>query len=309
MNMVYPVFSFRVLMHRTENSLNLGILIALVSAALFGVYPNAARGVYEAGGDAVFVILVTTVCRMLGLTLFCLATKKALFQDRVNTRRNMLGGFLQAASVTCIFFSLNYLSGPVMITLLFTHTLMQLLFLAFRGEMRIDAVNLSCTLAALLGLSMVVNIWSSENTVSWIGVAIVMGGALATTGRMYIFEKSSGNASAAVVGAENFIFASICVCALLLYKTPDLPQSLDGYLFMAAAAGTLVLATFGMFYGVALAGAFRFSLFLKLEPVFNAVFAVLLLGELLAPVQYIGMLLVIGSMAVFKVFDRQKAMS
>lgn len=62
-----------------------------------------------------------------------------------------------------------------------------------------------------------------------------------------------------------------------------------------------------MFYAIAVSGAFRFSLTIKLEPAFTALFALAISGELLNPHQYLGIALVVGSLIAFQLLQPPRA--
>jgi drug/metabolite transporter (DMT)-like permease len=87
----------------------------------------------------------------------------------------------------------------------------------------------------------------------------------------------------------------------------QLPVTPMGFTWLAVASGSLSLATFAMFYGVSLLGAFRYSLFAKMEPVFTSLFSVWFLGEILKPQQYIGIGIVIGSLVLYQTYEHRRA--
>jgi drug/metabolite transporter (DMT)-like permease len=59
-----------------------------------------------------------------------------------------------------------------------------------------------------------------------------------------------------------------------------------------------------MFFGLALIGSFRWSLFSKVEPIFTSLFAVWFIHEHLSPHQYFGIAIVIGSLITFSLFEQ-----
>ena len=61
-----------------------------------------------------------------------------------------------------------------------------------------------------------------------------------------------------------------------------------------------------MFYAISLLGSFDYSLLSKIEPVFTALFSFLLLGEILKPLQYLGMVIVLGSLAMYQIVSNVK---
>lgn len=281
-------------------------IIPIAAAVAFGLYPATSQLAYQEGANAIFVILVTTFFRAGALVCFCALSGKPLLERGVNWRPFLMGGFLQAASIFGIIGSLVYIPGPVTITLVFTHTTMLLLFMAARGEVRLDRVVVRTTLVALFGVSLVVDVFGNLNNLKWVGIGLAVVAAVVTMGRLYVFGQELKSIDPAVVGARMFSIALLFLLALLLFDGPVPPHSGLGYLAVALSSLSLVLGTFGMFYGIALVGAFQFSLLLKLEPVFTALFSWFVLSEVLNLSQYLGMLLVVASLIVNSYHEAKK---
>ena len=277
----------------------LGAIIAVAGAIAFGAYPPAVRAVYADGGNPAFMIMLTTCARALSLVVFCLITHRAIFKNRVDTKYGFTGGLYQSISIIGIIVSLMYLPAPVMITIFFTHTLMLLFFMAWRGEIKIDATTLITTIAAISGLSLAVDVWHPHK-LSITGIGFVLMASVATMSRLYVYGKQTKHNHPAVVGAEAFSFAALFVLLMPLFSIPQLPASGMGYVWAALSCLSLVLGTFGMFYGISILGSFHFSLLCKLEPVFTAIFSALLIQEFLLWHQYVGMLIVLGSLAAYQ---------
>ncbi len=278
----------------------IGLLLTLGSAAFFGVYPAAARYAYADGANATFVMLLTTTVRMLAFCLFCAITRKALFATKTHTLHGAIGGFFQTVSIVGIFGALVFIPGPVMIIIVFSHTLMLLLYMAWRGEVRLDAVTLGSTLLAMLGLTLVLDLWGQSANYSWLGMGLAFMSALATAVRFYVYGREMQTRNPAIVGAENFVFSVVLLIPIGLLFPSVMPHSMAGLSWAMVGAITQALATFCMFYGLAALGAFRFSLFLKLEPIFTAVFAVLIIHEVLAMHQYLGIVIVLASLLAYQ---------
>lgn len=278
-------------------------LIVLSASVLFGIYPPAARGAYADGANAVFIIMLTTLLRAASMTAFCIVKGHGLFVDREETKIAIRSGFIQACSVIGILGSLVYLPGPVAIVLLFTNTLMLLFFLWLKKELEVNQWLLIATVACLIGISFVVDVWNIHSLGDWRGYVLIMIGAAATASRLYIFGKLTQRKEPIVVGAETFLWAFCFLCLLPFYQMPILPQSISGFGWVFLSAVSLSLGSFAMFYGIAKIGAFHFSLYNKLEPVFGAIFSAILIGEILNLTQYIGMVIVIGSLVGYQLWD------
>ena len=248
------------LVEPSASRVRLGIIVAFVSAIVFGVYPVAARAVYADGGNAVFLILATTAARALSLAFFCVLKKKHLFATRDAVQQAFIGGAFQATSILGIFMALSWMSGPLVVVIVFTNTLMLLFFMMWRGEIKIDALTIILTALALFGLSLILDVWFQPQSVSLLGMMCAGIAAVATASRLYVYGRLMRTRDPAIVGAEAFLCAFLFGLLVLAFKAPQLPVSLAGYGWAAVSAGALAVGTFGMFYGIALLGSFRFSL-------------------------------------------------
>lgn len=287
-----------------KNKYITGILIAIVTAVIFGIYPAAARAVYTDGGNPAFIVLATTLARAVALAGFCILGRKKLFISREDIKMGITGGFLQAASVSAIFGSLLFIPGPIMITIIFTHTIMLLFFMAWKKEVQLSTSVIVNTFIALIGLSFALDVWH-ETKYDPVGIGLAFIGAIITVSRLYVFGSLTKARNPAVVGAESFIFAAIFVMLLMFFWIPELPTSSTGYFYTFLACISQAIASFGMFYGISILGAFQWSLFAKLEPIFTAFFSFFLINEVLNETQYVGIGIVIVSLIVYQLISRK----
>ncbi len=283
-----------------------GLILAFISAVVFGIYPAAARVAYADGANIVFVLFLTTLIRTVMMSFFCIGTGKKLFDHKKNLKAALLGGFWQAVSVTCVMAGCFFIPGPLVLIILFTHTMMLLFYMGWKKETTLDLNTFLTTATALVGLSLVLNIWSEQSVESWIGILLAFGSAIATACRLYIFGKQMNDRNPAVVGAETFLITLLLILPLALWQFPVLPASSSGCFFSILAGLSLGFGSFGMFYGIALIGTFRWSFFAKIEPIFTALFSVWFLGEYLDLSQYIGMGVVITSLVTYQVLTHRK---
>lgn len=281
-----------------------GLILAALAAVTFGLYPPATKMAYQLGANSSFIILTTTFSRALALAGYCLLMRIPILPARENIRPILIGGLLQTLSIFGILASLHYLPGPVAVTIIFTHTMMLLLYMSYRGETQLTPTAIGCTIIALIGVGFVVNVWHQTAPLPAFGIALALVGALATMSRLYVFGKQVIDTNPAAVGAQVFGMATIFCLAIALFSWPIPPTLSAGYLWTALACLSLILGSFAMFFGIAAIGSFEFSLMVKLEPVFTAAFSLWLLGELLTVGQYFGMGLVLSSQLVYQIFNR-----
>jgi drug/metabolite transporter (DMT)-like permease len=264
------------------------------------------RAVYADGGNIVFMVVLATGTRALTLTLYCVFKKKRLFRTREDTRQGIIGGLFQAFSISAFSAALLFMSGPLVITVLFTHTLMLLFFLMWKGEIKFSVLTLATTASALGGLSLVLDVWHKQSNASLWGIGIALLAAVATVFRLYVYGRQTRERNPAVVGAENFLTAAGFTLLLFFFQAPHAPLSLQGWGWALSAAAAASLATFAMFYGISLIGSFQWSLFAKLEPLFTSLFSVWFIHEVLKPYQYAGIAIVVSSLVLYQVANRSR---
>lgn len=158
----------------------------------------------------------------------------------------------------------------------------------------------------MAGLSIVLDLWHHQSINSIWGIILVFIAALATVSRMYVFGHQTKERHPIVVGAENFLITAILITFTVLYALPHPPITILGATYTVSGCIALVLATFGMFYGISLLGSFQWSLFSKLEPVFTALSSALFLKEFLKPAQYLGIFVVVGSLLIYQIVDHRR---
>ncbi len=296
-----------------KDYLKAGVWIAVVTAIVFGLYPPAARAAYEDGGNAVFLMILTTFLRAVFLSLFCLVRRKTLFVSAQDGKTALVGGFFQALSILGIFSALTFLPGPLVIVIVFTHTLMLLFLMAWRGEVQLDSFTIATAAVALAGLVFVLDVAGHLETGDSVrthgfllGIGLSFLAAVATLVRSYLFGQLVATRNPAIVGAESFIVATLFLLPVAMFSPPEFPQTATGFFWTGVACASMVLGGFGMFYGIKALGSFKFSLFLKLEPVFNALFSVVFVHEILKGSQYAGMAVVTGSLVLYQYIEYRR---
>lgn len=281
-----------------------GVLLTLLVAVSWGLYPPAAKMAYEDGANWSFLLVVTLFFRALGLVLTCLCRGKSLLPPAGDRAPAVAGGFFQALTTFGIIASLRYLPGPITVVVVLTHTTMLLLYLAYRGESRLTPLSVSTTVSALLGISFVVDVWSTVDGANAIGISLALLAAVATTTRFYVFSKQVQHTDPAALGARVFSIAFLFTLLSFLVEAPVPPASAMGLVWVGICSLALALGTIWMFFSIALIGAFQFSLLIKLEPLFTSIFSIFIVNEVLSLSQYLGMGLVISSLLIYQYFDR-----
>lgn len=283
-----------------------GYLLAVIVALLFGFYPACLHQAYADQGNAVFVCLAIVWTRALGLTIHCLLKRKPMFQTREDIKQGLIGGFFQAISSGCTMLALDYLQGSQVVMILFTSPLMLLFYSIWRGDFKFKFSTAVLTIAALAGLALVLDIAHAKPVDNILGMVLAFIAAIAMVPRLYVYGQQTRDRDPAIVGAENFLTAALLTLPLVFIQWPMPPHSLvgNGWLFLGCT--TLATGTFYTFYGISKLGSFSWSLMQKLQPVFTALISAILIHEILKPQQYLGMAVVLVSLAFYQMMQKKK---
>ncbi len=284
----------------------MGLICALVSAVLYGLFPSAFKEVYAAGGNVALVTVLSMWLRASFVAGTCIKKGHHLFATRSDIKVSILSGLLQAIALLSQYASIKFLPSPIAIIIFYTHTLMLLFFMAWRGEVILDKLTVITTAMALLGLSFVIDVWHVHNEARLIGIGLGFLGAACTVGTLYMVGKQSKIRNPLVVSAETFMIAAIFATAICFVQHPTLPNGGPAYGWLGLGCACLIVSTFLRAYGIAFLGTFRWSLYLKLEPVFTALFSAVVIGEYLKLSQYAGILIVLSSLATFQIVEQRK---
>lgn len=287
-------------------NLKLGVFVTLVAFAISSIYPTATKFAYADGANTIFVLWISMFIRTIVLMCACAVTRRPIFDSRAYQKVSCLAGGLQALSAAGVIIALAFLPVALVGTVAATHTLVLLLFMGARGEASFSPMTLVITLSALVGLTFVLDVWHQQPVANWIGIALSIMASVTAAARVYIFGKQMSARNPAVVGAESSLFASLFVLLLAFWQVPVVPETINGLGWSLLCGLAIGLGAIGMFFGIALLGSFRWSLLSKVEPIFMALYAVVLMDEYLNPSQYFGVSVVIASLVAYQIFSHRK---
>lgn len=273
----------------------LGIVLALTSAASFGVMPVLTKVVYDDGAEPVGVLAVR------------FAVAAAVLQALARTRREVrptgrtlallagLGGVGYVGQALCYFFALERISAGLTALLLYVYPALVVVLAALVLGDRPRRLAVGCVVVATLGTALTIGPVTGGQV-----SGVLLGLAAALVYAVYILVSSRVAGVGPFATAAWVLTASSVVMGTIALATgPRLPSTVTAWLALLGVAliGTVVAVT-TFFAALALLGPSDTAVVSTVEPVVSIAVAALVLGERLGPLQLAGGVVVLLAVAV-----------
>jgi len=274
----------------------LGTLLALVSAASFGVMPVLTKVVYDDGAGVSALLAFRFSLAAVVLLAIARVRRERLPRGRQLLWFVLLGGVGYVVESACYFAALTRISAGLTALLLYVYPAL-VVVLAAGASRRLPTSRAGlCVVVASVGTALTIGPVAGGSTT---GVLLGLSAALSYAIYVFISSRALGAAgpfatSAVITGSAGAVYDVIA-----LTTGSSLPSSTGAWsaLVMVSLVGT-VLAVSAFFAALALLGAPDTAVISTFEPVVSVVVAALALGESLTAVQVVGGALVLGAVAV-----------
>jgi len=275
----------------------LGVALALVSAASFGVMPVLTKIIYEDGAEPVGVLAVRFALAAAVLQFLARSRREQRPRGRTLLLLAALGGVGYVGQSLTYFFALERISAGLTSLLLYFFPALVVVITAVLHRRRPRPLVVACVVIATIGTALTVGPVQGGQT-----TGVLLGLSAALIYALYIVVSSR------VVGVGPFTTAAwvltagaVTMALLALLTRPALPSSTGAWLAMVGVAliGTVVAVT-AFFKALTLLGPADTAVISTVEPVVSIAVAGLVLGERLSALQLTGgavVLLAVGVLA------------
>ena len=288
-----------------------GLLWIMLSAAGFALTPTTVKLIYlhsslEPMDIAIWrVVLAAPI--MWGLVLLARRRARKSLSNDMPVGKLLLIGLVVSIAVLSAFYALERLPGSTYIVLLYTYPAMVALLSRLLGD-EIHARTWLALALALLGVALTVpDLSAAEGAdVAGIGLALLNAAIIAI---YYLLTRR------ALTGVDNVSRASAVMMlgslaimlALIPFRGLQAPGNAQTLLllFGIAILGT-VLPIFAVNQALQRIGAAQASLVSTVEPIMSMIVAMLILGEVILGVQWLGAALIVGSMLALQLRPRNR---
>ncbi len=234
-------------------------------------------------------------------------TAKNAFQSDVPRRAMLLIGVLLSGAVLTTFFGLERMPASIYVVLFYSYPAMVTLLSLLLGEAIGARVWLALALA-LLGVVLTVPDLSAAGSGDLIGVALALVNA-AIVAVYYVIAKRALSGVADVSGASAWMMVGTLLVLLLLIPLRGLaapPNLLTVLLLLGVASVGTALPIFAINNAIQRIGAAQASLVSTVEPPLSIIVAMLVLGEVIVGLQWLGAALILGSVIFLQLRPRAK---
>lgn len=281
----------------TDDRRVLGIVLALTSAASFGVMPVLTKVVYDDGAEPVGVLAVRFAIAAVVLQVLARTRREVRPTGRTLALLAGLGGIGYVGQALCYFFALERISAGLTSLLLYVYPALVVVLGAVVLRDRPRPLAVACVVVATLGTAFTIGPVAGGQS-----SGVLLGLAAALVYAVYILVSSRVTGVGPFATAAWVLTASAVVMGVLALATgPRLPSSATAWLALVGVAliGTVVAVT-TFFAALALLGPSDTAVVSTVEPVVSIAVAGLVLGERLGSLQLAGgvvVLLAVGVLA------------
>jgi drug/metabolite transporter (DMT)-like permease len=298
----------------TDDKSRLGYVMVATAATLFAVNGSVSKVVLSSGLSSLELAQIrNTFAALLFLAFLLVVAPSRLRVDRRELLFLVAFGLVGIALVQWLYFvALEHLPVGVALLIEFTAPLFVALFARLVYKERVRARIWLAVACCIVGLSLVVEIWTGV-AFSTVGVTAAFAGAFALTAYLLMAERERKHRDAASLSFYGFLFAALLWAVVQpLWKFPwstlGKSVSLQGNLADHTAPVWLLVGfiivigtfvTFSLLTGsLRHISATRASIVASLEPVVATVIAWAWLDESFGPTQLVGGAIVIAGILV-----------
>ncbi len=272
----------------------------VLAAVSFGFSDIFTKLALLAGMDA----LTLAAYRGVVGTLFVLAWLRAAPPPQAHARRQRLIalgiGLLFAANLWLLFVAIRLVAVPIAILSYFVYPLLTGIVGAALGLERLTPASAAAAVVALLGLALMLGADTAH--LAWLGVGFALGAALCRVATLLITRAALSGAESRLTTWYTLLSstAALLVASVAL-GAPAFPHIPIGWVGFFGVCVCSTVSMLGLFASTVRIGAFRTALLMNLEPVVSTLLSIVVLGEVLTPVQLIGAAIMVAALCAFQV--------
>ncbi len=292
-----------------KDKVNLGYIFAVISAVSSAMLGIIARYAYSSGLDTFTVIVGRAIFAALFMGIYVAVTNKNAIKIELTDipKFILIGCFGIALNFICFLSAVKYTTVTTVVVLVYTHPFMVNIasHLLFKEKLR--AKTIAALILTLVGCFLAVGAYSPATIdLNLLGILFGFGSGCCTAFYTIYSKFLLRNYSSNTISLWGFVFAA---AALILINPIGVKQVViasyySKILLIVLALIPTVLAYSTLTTSINIIGPSKTAIVKTLEPVIAAILSLVILGEKLTLLQWIGILLVIFGVGL--IYSREK---
>jgi drug/metabolite transporter (DMT)-like permease len=280
-----------------------GVLLVLASTAAFAFGPVGARVAFEDGSNTLTVVALRGVVAAVLMSLLIGLRREGFAMGRAAWQWCLGCGLLQAVVVYGFIGSVASIPVSVAVLVFFTHPILVALFAHWFGSERLTLRKGLLAVLVLVGLALALGAEASTLDPYGLGLAVLASGAM--VGMILCVGRAQQLATSTQVNLYATAASTVAFAAMATVVSGwAMPASATGWVGIAGAGAGIGIGLLALFAAFHYLSAVRATMLSSIEPLVTIALAAVVLGERLAPIQWVGATLVVGSLALFEAVSR-----
>ncbi len=214
---------------------------------------------------------------------------------------SMIVGIIFAGLIFCLFKAIETIDVPTAILSYFTYPLLTGLTAALAGLEPLRWKGMLCAIVAFCGLALLIEAHPAGFAV--VGVAYAIGAAGCRTAVLLVTRAYLVGADARLTTWYSLLSSTlIFLVATFAQRAWNLPHSDLAWTYLVALSLATTAAILFVFLSTVRIGAFRTAVIMHLEPLTATIFSGLVLGQVITPMQALGVAIMLAGLIAFQVW-------
>ena len=267
-----------------------GIFYALAAAFGLGAITTQAKLVYADGGNALTMMFWRFIMSVTIIGVLILFKRQTFKVERPLARPVALLGLIWSGSMIFYLMAVESISVSVAVLILYSYPVIVLLVSMIRGYVEVSPKLIAVFVAAFTGIGLMLG--GGSVSLNPYGVVLSM---IAATGAAYTFLSGSQVAKQLnpIVLTFWVNFMGVFLILPIVFGKFMMPETATGLVLLGGATLCYIIAILCQFQALSHMPAAKAAFLFNFEPVVSLCLAAIILGERLAPLQWVGVAIVI----------------
>jgi drug/metabolite transporter (DMT)-like permease len=294
-----------------------GFLMAMVAAICWGTFGTFSTILNDFGLTEGTISLISPLCLLVFFAIFALRTSwRTLIPPKRLIPILLLLGFVEALFSYATVQAYQYLPFALVSTIIYCNLFLLIVMSRILFKTRITWPKLVAVFAAVIGIAMVVNVFDVRTTLNWVGIgwaalAMVCWATLVLCEKYLLEHGMEGNAIITWEGVLAVLFISVTVCSPALAVADVLGAFSEHGAIVAAPLLAFGLITTVLCYWMYINALNRLEpafvqIAYTLDPTTTCLLGLLVFGQTLAPVQIVGIVLILLVVIGVQLLERRE---